>query len=659
LANSDEVFLDVPAIEQEDWDYARNMQVLLKTRVGEWSSSVFSVDMDHAGRHLTGPNRDYSHQGLLISRGTDVFKTLDALLFSGAGEGDREGPRTVRVEPSRILYRYPHLEAGFSLRGGCLNIELDREGVEVVPLIDIRAMNGASDPAAHEAEIDAEWLSVRKDGLSLRIGPLEGFDPSPFITEWVYKLGSGFRWKDERGCIRFVREQRRLFAPGTLTVNGNLLAVTIEESPDVTNSTIPESSWLERISVADPALSKPMKLRLSALRNFGLDLDGVWFPEAGCWWFRKPWVRDALEGILANFQVYTALFGWEERLNSIAKLLMKTIKKESMLPTILGGQEPSADAPPLLIYLCSLLNREIVEEAMGLTSALVEAMVSGDDDKPGPPVFNRWLVACAAFQSWTDSRLGNEQLPSRIPANWKASAEDWSRPKYYLPEVNGYWIRALESLTRRGKALGLRAPDTLLEANARMKTAFRMLLWDGSYLVNIMDSESLRRDWERTSMGLVGISSALSLFNREEIRAAYASADRLLVKRSLVQLGSGSYPMGLLITGQLSPYLGDAEYHRSVVWPRDTPYLVRIMEVLGLQSDINGILLNALDQTISEGALTYSSEIYGPAVGANPNKPAGRGNSDLSLNPLPLKNPAQYWSHWCDPFLGRIFSILP
>lgn len=651
----DHLSLEVPAKEQEDWDYARNMQVLLKSAVGEWSSSVFSADFEWAGRRFTGPNRDYSHQGLLISRGIDVFKTLDGLLFGGAGAG--EMGRKVRVDPQRALYHYPCLDAIFSLRSGGLNVELDRDSVELIPLIDIRGMNGASNPETHLAEVRGEWLLVSKDGLTLRIGPLERFDPFPLVTEWVYKLGSGFRWKDERGYIRFVREHRGIYAPGVLAVKGKNLTATLEGLADEPHEPQTESSWRGRVSIKDPALSKPLMLRLSALRNFGLDLDGVWFPEAGCWWFRKPWVRDALEGILANYRVYTALFGWGERLNSVAKLLLKTLRKEMILPTILGGQEASADAPPLLIYLCTLLNREILDEAVQATAALVEDMEHRDNDKPGLPTIRRDLVACAAFQSWTDSRLGAEERPSRLPQGWESSREDWSRPKYYLPEVNGYWIRALEALVKYGTEYGLKIPDILTEALPRMGAAFRSVLWDGSYLANIVDAESLTRDRERTSMGMVGVSSALSLFSRDEIGAAYASARKLVVSRRLIQVGSGSYSVGILITGQISPYLGDAEYHRSVIWPRDTPYLMRIMEALDLEDEITGILLNVLDQTNSEGALTYSSEIYGLAVGRNPNPP--QDNSSLNLNVIPLKNPAQYWSHWCDPFVGRIFSITP
>ncbi|MEM0232302.1 MAG: hypothetical protein QXG78_04280, partial [Candidatus Methanomethyliaceae archaeon] len=81
------------------------------------------------------------------------------------------------------------------------------------------------------------------------------------------------------------------------------------------------------------------------------------------------------------------------------------------------------------------------------------------------------------------------------------------------------------------------------------------------------------------------------------------------------------------------------------IW--DTPYLIKFLERIGKENEIKGILLNNLDHMISEGVIFYINEIFGHAIGKNPS-PKG-----LSMNPIPLKNPAQYWSHWCDPYLGR------
>jgi hypothetical protein len=230
--------------------------------------------------------------------------------------------------------------------------------------------------------------------------------------------------------------------------------------------------------------------------------------------------------------------------------------------------------------------------------------------------------------------------------------DDWARPNYFLPEVNGYWIRAINALNRRAVITGDRIPEALAEVQPSMESAFRRVLWDGTYAPSIVEAHGGRCDGKRTSMGMIGISSAIHIFSKEEIRAAYESARRLLVNRRLVTIGTGSQGFGIMITKHSSPYLGDQDYHRSVAWPRDTPYLINMMDFLGLEGEVHDILVNTLDQSISEGALMYSSEIFGLPTGKNPS-PSG-----CSMNLIPLKNPAQYWSHWCDPFLDRVFKIM-
>ena len=74
------------------------------------------------------------------------------------------------------------------------------------------------------------------------------------------------------------------------------------------------------------------------------------------------------------------------------------------------------------------------------------------------------------------------------------------------------------------------------------------------------------------------------------------------------------------------------------------------MKCLGL--DPYGVLVNNLDHMVSEGAIGYVSELFSLPVGLNPHE-----SGEYSRNPVPVKNYAQYWSHWCDPyieyFMGR------
>lgn len=230
--------------------------------------------------------------------------------------------------------------------------------------------------------------------------------------------------------------------------------------------------------------------------------------------------------------------------------------------------------------------------------------------------------------------------------------EEWELPKYCLPEVNGLWIESLRSLKERAKVIGHLYPGVLEDSLAKMEVAFRGRMWDGHYLVSILDTKTGKSDQEATSMGIVGLATTHHLFTDQELQSAYTHARNLIINRRLRHLGDESMPFGMAITRQISPYFGDPEYHRSVVWPRDTPYFIEFLSRLGFADTVSELLVNTLDQTISESMLGYTSEIFGLPVGKNPNPAEG------SMNPIPLKNPAQYWSHWCDPYVDRFFRIL-
>jgi hypothetical protein len=641
-----ELCVDVPASEDEDWDYARNKQVLLKSPIGEWSSSVFSSSMAIGDENFLGPNRDYSHQGLLVSRGTEVYKVLDGIMFATEGRGGKR----VRVGPLQATYFYEGLEARFRFERDGLSLDFDGEGVRILPLIDVREMNSESRAEGHKIELKDGWLIAEKDGIVVRIGPFDRIERGEYFTEWVYKLGSGFRYMDENGYVRFVRESRRILVPAVCKAKGRGIKVMVD---DVRSSMISmDTTWMGRLEVIQPEFYKPIALRLCTLRNFGLDVGGLWFPEAGCWWFRVPWIRDALEGILSNLEVYTKLFHWEGRITSLTAMLLKVLGEIGTLPNFVGSGEHAADAPPLLLHLCSRLGGDLLKGSLRTTAKLIEIMEKREGRPLGPPILKDGLVACSPFQSWTDSRLGEEGRPSRLPEGWNDSREKWSLPKYYLPEINGYWISALHSLKESAYAAGLLVPKIVDRTLSEMEVTFKKVFWDGKFVASIVDSDSKKRDWETTSMGLVGISSALHLFTNKEIEGAFATCKRILINRRLRVLGDGSLPFGIMISRRVLPYLGDEEYHRSVVWPRETPYLIRVMEVLGLEEEIRSLLLNSLDHMLSESALLYSNEIFGLPVGKNP-YPSNEG-----MNVIPLKNPAQYWSHWCDPYVNRFFRII-
>jgi hypothetical protein len=49
---------------------------------------------------------------------------------------------------------------------------------------------------------------------------------------------------------------------------------------------------------------------------------------------------------------------------------------------------------------------------------------------------------------------------------------------------------------------------------------------------------------------------------------------------------------------------------------------------------------------MSEGAVFYNHELFSRPAGNNPCP-----DPHTHLNPVPVKNPIQFWSQWCDPVM--------
>ncbi|MHC1635982.1 MAG: glucosidase family protein, partial [Candidatus Methanospirareceae archaeon] len=137
---------------------------------------------------------------------------------------------------------------------------------------------------------------------------------------------------------------------------------------------------------------------------------------------------------------------------------------------------------------------------------------------------------------------------------------------------------------------------------------------------------------------------ALSLLLDEKILSQHeltAFLDR--VQENLIVTRQG-LPFGVLVRkSQKRIYYNDEEYHEAMVWPRDTPYLIRLFEAMGLEEEIEGLFRSNLEHQMEEGVVFYNSELFSPDDGEM----------------TPVKNPAQLWSQWVDPFLRKNISYLP
>jgi len=606
--------LEFKAIEDPDWDFARNKHILLKSPIGEWSSSIFSSEVFINGEKFIGPNRDCPFQGLITLINGCIVKIIDGILFSSEGIGEK-----VIVEPYKAKYVYSDLEVDLEFKNDYFQVSFNR---------DCKILLFFETP---NVDINNEWIILYND--IAKIGPFRSIKWINYHTDWIYKIDCGFRYRDEKDYIRFFREIRRIYAPFIGMPKEKYLKIIINGKKDPWN--IKENSWINKLYFTDEKIGNLLIFRLSTLRSFGLDLNGIWFPEAGCWWFRQPWTRDALEGIINNFEVYTKIFEWDEKLKNFVIFLMKIVEKEGKLPNIIGCKETSVDALPLLLYLCSKLGINVEK----IVISLLKEMEKREIIEYGEPVMRNDLIACIPYQSWIDSRI-NEK-PTRFPEEWN----EWWLPKYSLPEVNAYWIRALKLIYENSKN------NEIKDYLERMEIAFKNKFWNGEFIVDIIDIEKNKRLNELTSCGVTALSSTLHLFEKNEVIKAFKSIKSLIVYRTLRVIGKETYPFGIAISSRIEPYFGDREYHKSTIWPRDTPYFIKILEYLGYEDVIKGILLNNLDHMISEGAIFYINEIFGHPVGKNPNP------TEWSMNPIPLKNPAQYWSHWCDPYIGRFLFI--
>jgi len=94
-------------------------------------------------------------------------------------------------------------------------------------------------------------------------------------------------------------------------------------------------------------------------------------------------------------------------------------------------------------------------------------------------------------------------------------------------------------------------------------------------------------------------------------------------------------------------YYNDYQYHGAVVWPRDTPYLIKYLRIIGREDLIKEILDSNLEHQTGEGAIFYCNELFSLPEGKNPSP------TQTSNKPIPIKNPIQLWSQFCDDYLNE------
>ncbi len=445
--------------------------------------------------------------------------------------------------------------------------------------------------------------------------------------------------------------------------------------------------------------------RIAGLQKFKttvLDASGqtwVEIPHAGAFWFRTPWYRDVFEGLWNSFKT---LMRMDKERQGIREIVLSALRHQDPRTGLIPARLPefahqdlaynSSDAT----LLCFLVANAYVEATSdldfartvvaGALSAIDRFEKNGGDPvarrRDGPPRLDteRGLLLSVPQHSWIDTRClwldyagGRlEGLPNRVSKRFVkdlydhlgsqvAIEEQLASPEFFLPEINAQWIRMLEGvaatmgrLAAAGETAGGGDPDALQRIAAlaeRARRHFKPLFWDEErgFLFNLVDGtgkmgDSIECESSVTAAGILGDS----LFTHQELDRIWRCAKRtLLVHRRLQLYGDQELPFGLIARNDDERiYYDDGQYHSDVVWLRSTPYLIRLLTALGEHGLVRDLLVNTLDHQMSEGAIFYNQELFSRPCGNNPAAGAA-----TSRNPVPVKNPIQFWSQWCDAFL--------
>ncbi|MFP4232780.1 MAG: amylo-alpha-1,6-glucosidase [Candidatus Aenigmatarchaeota archaeon] len=642
--------------ENPDWAYARNRQFVLKRTDACWSSSLFSVNL---GEFIT-PNRDYPQQGLLFRTGGDYMKFLDTVMFKLMHEGEvveleKEG---VEVTPWRATYTYSSEEADLEVTyylskstlknraGGWIEFELsssyDEMDLIVSPVVDIRKIGGQS-PSMGEYDIDSkrDVLHVSKDGKEVIFGPCDKAMVQTEEEKWEYKLGDGFRERTDEG-IKFRAVEKRPVKAGLMTyeISGEdkvKMAVACGEDLDRTDlQFFKETNFRKDKEEAKKILDgfkfpkdgkqkRFLENRLLALGKFSIREGGMEIPEAGEWWFKDVWFRDLFESLFHEMEFYREVKGdgWIKKLLIWARIYLE----DGVMAAKADDKDPvynSIDAS-LLYLLCAAkyyekTGDENFKENMKKTfDSVVESL--GEQDG---------LVRCRPEYSWLDSVVDGEA--TRTPDNWDVEEED----RFLLPEVNALWIRVLEEYNK------------IYDADKDLRKAwssFKEMFWDEkrSFIYHIVyDGNEVLKDETESSVAVVSLALLKDYFFGYELLEAWKVVkEKLLIGRRPVFFDENYIPFGILTKNSNEDvYLGDEEYHEAVVWPRDNPYLFKILEKIGRENIKEDIMKNMLDHQMSEGAIFYNQELFSLPEGEDPCE------TSQSSNPVPVKNPVQLWSHF-------------
>lgn len=579
----------------------------------------------------------------------------------------------------------------------------------IKPVLDIRHMYEPSAPKRHKVRHkEAYRFTVSNHQHWLGIGADRDFEfhPRQEVVELNYQLGHGEReWTD--GQVRFKAEAFKGFVPGELEFplsgpvalaflpgeDEETAMVGLDELTEVYRDLMASQDarlrqYFDRFKRVDPAVVHRV---YTMAEKFGVPVEDTRVPESGGWWFRTPWFRSAFEGYFHNHKTLSALdkastieanirlaLKYQDpdtgRLPNRPPRLKNDLERWSRFGRLPADYYPDAES---FVYLFLLLDEvlpnaqdpELAAEAWAAFKVFFAAIKQSRlNQRQGNPVLlENGLLLTLPHHGWINGKrtvwaegITVTDLPIRVPMNWQLQDilqlrdshytwDNYQYPTYYLPEVNAYWLRALK--VAEGLAARFEEPELqeeLKQVRQMAKGRYKSLFWNTQTrsLFNLVTLE--HRTDGTLSASSVEAAALLGeeIFTRQELEYIWVAArGKLLAKR---ELAGEMVAFGLIAKDSTERvFYNNQQYHEAVIWPRVTPYLIRLLRLLGQQATVQELLKTNLAHQMDEAAVFYNNEMLSLAEGENPFP-----NPETARNPVPVKNPIQWWSQWCDPYMG-------
>jgi len=649
--------------ENPDWDFARNPFTVIKRPQATWSQSIFSV----RNENLIAPNRDYRYQGLNVIVGDEYWKFLDCIFF-----GIKDvilDPVNVIVFPWKSIYQYvgngievdveyylaKDLKSGVSARVLFdVRSSVDRKLI-IKPLVDIRNVFDHSRPEKiGVSSIDNHlFASVNGNNISFFVEDGEILEKRQ-VMNWRYKLGSGFREKTNVG-IKFISEWDNPSFIGEISKNvfdNEKVALVINCNRDSSDINFDENeeeekSYIQKL-VDKFDYKKEILARIITMDKFGIpEKNKNIIPESGDFWFKQIWTRDLMEFCINNFN--TLLKINKKKVETILKWVLKQQDFNSGKFPNFKDNFDSVDASLLFFIFAEKYLREFEDENLGydVLKSLKLILKKFSENKfeiEGNPVIHNDMLYSMPWHSWTDSRVPfyGRLISTRIPFEWTkdVKVEDLCKPAL-LPEINALYIRVLKA----GEFITdlVKSEENFIDQYKKASSKYKKLFKNKHYLYSLILDD--KKDSTETSMALV--SSVLlynHVFNKSDLENMWPVVEKLLVKKRGKIFGM------LLKNINDKIYFNDYQYHGAVVWPRDNPYLIKYLRIIGEEAKANDILESNLWHQMDEGAIFYNSELFSLPEGKNPSP------TKTNNEPVPMKNPIQLWSHFCDAYTEKKYN---